>query len=185
VDVTAGRDNRDGMPMSTPRVRPASLADAEALAEIRVRTWQAAYRGLVPQDHLDGLDPAAQVPGWRQWIRDARPPTAILVLDDGGVAGYVVVSAAPEPGTGQVNAIYLLPERWGRGCGRLLMDAGLDHLRAAGFRQAVLWTLDTNRRAQRFYEIGGWTADGASQVDESLGLTLNEIRYRRHLGGHE
>ncbi|MER6578988.1 hypothetical protein [Nonomuraea sp. NPDC001023] len=50
------------------RIRKATPADAQAIAEIHVRSWQAAYRGLLPQDHLDGLDPAARRPGWERLL---------------------------------------------------------------------------------------------------------------------
>jgi hypothetical protein len=46
--------------MSERAVRPATLADVTEIAMIHVRSWQAAYRVLMPQDYLDGLDPAAR-----------------------------------------------------------------------------------------------------------------------------
>ena len=46
--------------MSEPAVRPATLADVTEIAMIHVRSWQAAYRGLMPQDYLRSLDPAAR-----------------------------------------------------------------------------------------------------------------------------
>ncbi|MFC7529990.1 GNAT family N-acetyltransferase [Actinoplanes sp. GCM10030250] len=163
-------------------IRPAAGGDAVGLADVHVRAWRVAYRGLVPQAHLDRMDPVARVPGWEQWIREVRPPAGIFVLDDGGtVAGFVTVSAGPEPGTGEINAIYLAPEHWGQGAGRQLMSFAVDHLTRAGFRESVLWMLGSNERARRFYEAGGWVPDGVSRVDESRGAPLTEIRYRRSL----
>ncbi|MEV6302709.1 GNAT family N-acetyltransferase [Actinoplanes sp. NPDC051861] len=164
-------------------IRPATDADAPALAALHVRTWQAAYRGLMPQEYLDGLDPAQRVPGWREWIRDLRPPAGIWVLDDGGLAGFLTMSGHDD--VGEIHAIYLAPERWGQGLGRELMAFALDHLTAAGFTEAVLWTLDTNERARRFYEAGGWTVDGGARVDETRGAAMTEIRYRRPLAPPE
>ena len=160
-------------------IRAATLADAEALADVHVRSWRVAYRGLIPQPYLDGLDPARRVPGWREWIRDLRPPAGIFVLDDGGVAGLLTMSG--HDSLGEIHAIYLAPEKWGQGYGRELMDFGLRHLAAAGFTEAVLWTLETNERARRFYEAGGWAVDGGSRVDETRGAAMTEIRYRRPL----
>ena len=37
------------------RVRPATLDDAEAIERIRVETWRATYRGLLPDGLIDGL----------------------------------------------------------------------------------------------------------------------------------
>ena len=169
-------------------VRAARAGDAAGLAEVHVRSWQAAYRGMVPQDHLDRMDPAQRLPGWQQWLRDIRPPGAILVLDpgDGTVDGFVTVGASTEPDTdpavvGVVMAFYLRPDRWGRGGGRELMAAAQDHLAGVGFAEAVLWVLDVNDRARRFYEAAGWSPDGATQIDDSRGFPLSEVRYRRRL----
>ncbi|MEV6492510.1 GNAT family N-acetyltransferase [Actinoplanes sp. NPDC051633] len=169
-------------------VRPATMDDAAALAAVQVATWQVAYRGQVPQEHLDRMDPARREPGWRQWIRDARPPAGILVLDDEehGVIGFNCFAPTrdqdDDPATvGEVQAIYLLPSRWGTGGGRLLMAAGVRRLTEAGFRELTLWVLDTNAQARRFYEAAGWGPDGASKVDDSRGFPMREVRYRRTL----
>jgi GNAT superfamily N-acetyltransferase len=77
--------------------------------------------------------------------------------------------------------IYLLPQAWGTGVGRELMAAVVDGLTGLGYEDATLWVLDSNDRARRFYARAGWTEDGTTQVDDSLGVTLNEIRYRRVL----
>jgi RimJ/RimL family protein N-acetyltransferase len=168
-------------------VRPATADDAAALAAVHVRSWQVAYRGQVPQEHLDRLDPVRREQGWRQWIRDSRPPAGILVLDheDDGVIGFVCFSPTRDPDAdpaevGEIQAIYLLPSRWGRGGGRLLMDAGVRRLREAGFRELTLWVLETNERARRFYESAGWQPDGSAKTDDSRGVPLVEVRYRRH-----
>jgi hypothetical protein len=41
-------------------VRPATLVDADGVGVglVSVRSWESAYLGKMPQDHLDGLDPA-------------------------------------------------------------------------------------------------------------------------------
>ena len=57
------------------------------------------------------------------------------------------------------------------------MASGLDDLRER-FREAVLWVLDDNLRARRFYEKHGWRLDGASKHDVHLGVEVAEIRYR-------
>lgn len=86
---------------------------------------------------------------------------------------------------GELRAIYLDPDRWGEGLGRLLHDAALRVLREAGHRQATLWVLDTNERAQRFYAAAGWEPDGATKSDTMPGedVALSEVRYRIDLVG--
>jgi len=169
-------------------VRPARAEDAGQIAFVHVRSWQGAYRGLLPQAFLDGLDVAQRTRTWEQALAGPDDPkAAVLVADDGGsVIGFVGYFPSRDPDadpvlTGEIGAIYLLPGAWGGGIGRRLMDAALDALAAAGFTQATLWVLDSNVRARRFYEAGGWSADGTTKEDDSRGFPLSEVRYRRSL----
>ena len=73
-------------------------------------------------------------------------------------------------------AIYAHPEHWSTGLGRALLPAAVA---ALGGPPAVLWVLEANDRARRFYERAGWRPDGArKQADMLGGVQLPEIRYR-------
>jgi RimJ/RimL family protein N-acetyltransferase len=104
------------------RVRAVTVEDADAIGRIHVRGWQVAYRGLVPQWYLDGLDVDARTEMWRQNLARPGDVSALLIEDDtGAVAG--VATIGPErggggPAVGELWMIYLDPEAWGRGFGR-------------------------------------------------------------------
>jgi len=179
--MTAGRP---------PLIRPATAHDAERIAEVHVRSWQAAYRGLMPQEYLDALEPADRLPRWQQLL--TNPDLAgneVLVADDGdSICGFASFGPTRDADgdasrTGEVRAIYLAPGAMGQGVGRRLLAASVDRLVRAGFEQVTLWVLDTNARARRFYEIAGFRADGAVQADHRTGFRLDEVRYRRPLSG--
>jgi GNAT superfamily N-acetyltransferase len=99
-----------------------------------------------------------------------RAKTDPLPLTPAGLAGEV----------GEVYAIYVAPDWWSTGTGRLLMEAAVASLLSAGYRRAVLWVLDTNARARRFYERAGWAPDGAANTMAALGGVV-EVRYTRPL----
>jgi GNAT superfamily N-acetyltransferase len=168
-------------------VRRAQVEDAFGIGVVHIRSWQAAYRGLVPQDFLDSLDPARRADGWQRLLRIVPEPwQETLVAEDGDiVVGFAHLASSPDnddgDDVGHVVAIYLLAEFWGRGHGRALMSASVATLRDAGFVQATLWVLEENRRARRFYETAGWTLDRATKEDHGTGVALNEVRYRRSL----
>lgn len=169
-------------------VRPAGVDDAPAIAAVHVRSWQAAYQGLVPQDYLDGLKPDQRRPIWERILTGTDSPTrgTLVAETDGAVTGFVNLRPTrdddEDPATvGEVTSIYVLPEAWGTGTGRRLMAAAVAALTEAGFSQATLWVLDTNSRARRFYEVGSWRPDGTVKQDKSLGIVLSEVRYRRQL----
>jgi GNAT superfamily N-acetyltransferase len=172
------------------RIRTATPADAAAIADVHVRSWQAAYRGVFPDDVLDGPDlPAGRLRLWRRLLGPDAPPGHAAWVAEGpaGVVGFADVLPSrdddADPATGEVLAIYALPGAWGTGTGRELMAAALEGLRGAGFRTATLWVLDSNARARRFYERAGFTPDGAVKDDVLAGATIAEVRYRRTLSG--
>jgi len=164
-------------------IRAAVVADARAIADIHVRCWQHAYRGLLPADHLDALSSEQRAGRWRALLGSGAPTW--VYTRDGAIAGFV--SAGPargEPeGVGEVYAIYLEPAMIGLGLGRALMTHAVGQLRASGFEQAILWVLESNALGRRFYEAAGWRADGAAK-DERIGAAeVREVRYRTSLSG--
>lgn len=166
--------------------RPATAADLDGIAEVRVRSWQAAYRGLVPQPYLDGLSPAAEAERRRARLDASGVPVGHHVVETGGqVAGWAALGPyrdddgdAPSPGCGEIGAIYLLPQWWGHGIGRALMAYSLEVLRGQGLAPVLLWVLAGNARACRFYERAGFRLDGATHAYELAGALLPEVRYR-------
>jgi RimJ/RimL family protein N-acetyltransferase len=179
--------------MADMRIREAQVGDAAAIAAVHVRSWQAAYRGLLPQDLLDGLDPERRRAGWEQVLGAADRRGAATLLAEtllaertGEVVAFADVRAsrdadADPASVGELTSIYAVPEVWGGGVGRELLAVSVAHLAAAGYREATLWVLDTNDRARRFYAAAGWRPDGAVKRDEEAGVVLDEVRYRRLL----
>jgi hypothetical protein len=45
----------------------------------------------------------------------------------------------------------------------------------------MLWVLEDNPRARRFYEAGGWSTDGTIRPIEIFGIDVPEIRYTKTL----
>ena len=167
--------------------RRATADDIEAIAETQVRAWQEAYVGQVAQEYLDSLSVEQRVEAWTgiHAATDWPARGLLVVTDEGVVVGFAHVCPSRDDDlpadTGEVTAIYLRQAVWGRGAGRLLMDAALAELRAAGGTSAILWVLDTNERARGFYEAVGWRAYGAEKVDTIGGQELSEVRYRSAL----
>jgi L-amino acid N-acyltransferase YncA len=105
-----------------------------------VGTWKGAYRGLLPDEHLDAMDVARWTVGWQRVLAGERQraATVVAVGGDGGVVGFVDVIPSRDddaaPDTGEVTSIYVLPSAWGTGAGRALMAAAVDRLRENGYR---------------------------------------------------
>ena len=166
-------------------LRPAESGDAMAVAIVHVRAWQAAYRDLLPADYLASLKPEDRAARYTFGGTDPRKPMTTVALDGSGtVCGFVTTCAARDddvPGYGEVAAIHVDPNSWGRGVGKALLVSARAHLLDSGFRRALLWVLVGNLRAERFYAQDGWTPDGSRRTDTVWGVEVNDQRFRRVL----
>ena len=164
------------------RTREAVAADVRRIAEIHVLAWQSGYRGLLPQEVLDALRPAQRIPRWLSTVQRAEwPCRGTLVADDAGdVVGFADLRPAAAD-VGEIASFHVLPDRWGSGVGQAMMAEALRTFRAAGYRSAALWVLDTNVRALRFYTKAGWRPDGTSRPDVVGGQPIRDVRYRLDL----
>jgi GNAT superfamily N-acetyltransferase len=167
-----------------PIIRQATPADAPALAEVHVRSWQWAYRGQLPDEYLDGLSDTLErrVAARRAELANLPPDHRWWVVEqDGQIVGFAITQPSRDadapPMVAEVALIYLLPEEAGKGIGRALFAHAVMDLRERGYRQAILWVLEGNTRARRFYEAAGWQPDGARKTEDRPGAVLREVRY--------
>ncbi|HUZ94049.1 MAG TPA: GNAT family N-acetyltransferase [Edaphobacter sp.] len=165
-------------------LRLAQPDDAIAVARVHVRSWQSAYRALLPDDYLDQLRPEDRAAQYDFATLDPRKPRTIVAEEDGHIHGFATTSPSRDTDAadhGELCALYVDPTQWGRGIGVALVTAARTHLAHAGFRDAVLWVLDGNLRAERFYQRDGWASDGVHRTDTVWGVTVGEVRYLRPL----
>lgn len=157
------------------------------MGDLHVRSWQTAYRGIVPDAILDGLSGDARGEFWSRAIAqaNAEPTREVriwVVESSGDVVGLATTRPCTDPdtptGTGELHSIYLAPEAWSRGLGRTLLAAAVDGLWQRGFAPLVLWVIEANERGRRFYERAGWRRDGGRQPIDFDGILVDEIRYR-------
>ncbi|MGW0016376.1 N-acetyltransferase family protein [Streptomyces tendae] len=176
-------------PQARVRVREMVLADCDRVALIRVRGWQSAYRGLMPQQHLDAMDPAADAERRRAMFARPREGVVNLVAEDEG--GEVVGWACHGPyrdgevrtADAELYALYVDAGRLGTGVGRTLMQESVRRCEGAGHARMLLWVLKDNARARRFYERAGFGPDGAEEPFDVDGVAVPEVRYARPLTG--
>ncbi|MBP5208420.1 MAG: GNAT family N-acetyltransferase [Clostridia bacterium] len=135
---------------------------------VHYTSWQQAYRGIVDRDYLDSMSLQKCVDAAYRWLDN------ILVAKDGedvvGFTGYGKYRDDELTGTGEVYAIYVLEQYWGKGVGHMLMQAALDMIKE--YPAVAVWVLKDNARAIRFYEK---CPDGREET-LTLGTPITEMR---------
>ena len=158
-------------------IRPAAVADAEALTELHLDVWEEAYGDLISAEILaarrDGSSDRIQ--RWREILTHGTSSSFLAWPDDGGrLIGFVSTG----PGRDQpradlpeveVSALYVRAEVYGRGVGYALLHE------AIGSAAAYLWVLEGNQRAIDFYLRQGFRFDGCSKT-EPVGTEHRMVR---------
>jgi putative acetyltransferase len=128
-------------------IRQAREADRDTLLGVWLRSVQKSHRFLTEADI------AALTPG----VRDrALVELELWVLEvDGKPAGFLGMMG------NKMEALFIAPEFWRRGGGRLLVE----HARAR-HRRLLVDVNDQNPEARQFYEAMGFVVIGRSEVDD-------------------
>lgn len=167
-------------------IRPATTADAPALAHIHIAGWRASYEGLLDAAFLDTLDEQARARDWQEWLTTGKIRALIAHDPAGQPAGFVSFGPlrTPPPGmsqirplyTAEIYALYLLPACWRQGLGTELMREAAVKLREDKHRSLCLWVMEGNKRAIAFYKKRGGQKCGSKAVEVG-GRKLTDIAY--------
>ncbi|WP_425101685.1 N-acetyltransferase family protein [Tropicibacter sp. S64] len=135
-------------------IRPARPGDAEAVARAHVQAWEETYRGLLPDDIIDGQTFAKRHAFWQGLLADPGASRVFVAETETGIAGFGSALPARNHAPAQITALYLQRDSQRRGLGCALLTACLDAIRATGPR-AIVEVLETNTLARAFYEQMG------------------------------
>jgi GNAT superfamily N-acetyltransferase len=146
-------------------VRRARIEDAGAIATVHVRSWEAAYRGLVPEAWFAERTLQRRTDTWREVLRDDEHTRVFVASLNGTLVGF---SAAATPSrdedagdrTSEIAALYVDPDHWHTGAGRALIMTTLQDLAGCLWRDVTLWVFEANDRARSFYLGMGFAPDG-------------------------
>jgi ribosomal protein S18 acetylase RimI-like enzyme len=165
--------------VDAPTIRPARLSDVSALSALAKRTWSHAFGDSVsPQDEAVELEKTLSETYFAKAVRE----TTILVAADGdALLGYVQFGDVeiPEvdacPGDQHLRRIYVDTAMQGRGLGRRLLHAALEHPRLTGASRIYLTVWEENERALRLYESVGFRAVGTTKFTIGSGEVAEDL----------
>ena len=138
---------------------------------VHCTAWQEAYRGIVCDRYLDTMTVEATTVRARKF-----PENTLVAKDKDKVVGFAVYSPSRDedlPDAGEVDAIYVLSEYYGRKVGYRLMNEAISRL--SEFDTIFVWVLEKNERAIRFYHRYGFEFDG-SKKEWNLGTPVTIVR---------
>lgn len=173
--------------MALASVRPATAADAAAVAQVQRTVWTSAYAELLPPGAVDGFDTDAVA---RAWADPIAAGAVRIAVEGDAVVGFCAAGpasaedladaggAVPEDASSVgLVATLLVEPRWGRRGhgGRLLVETAAA-LRAGSATRAIAWVPERDVASRRFYERAGWDPDGTVRTLDAGGRPLREIR---------
>lgn len=117
------------------------------------------------------------------WVREDRTRklyescwSEMIVLEEGGVIVGLV-----QPKGDEINGLWVHPDRQSTGAGTLLLRAGEEIIRRAGYRTARLTCSGFNPAARAFYRRRGYVETRRDRVFHASGVEVEEVRMERPL----
>lgn len=166
-------------------VRPATVRDAKAIAEIHVNASQAAFKALFPGEKAPAMTVDKSQAYWCDAIEFSEPQV-FVALDAGQVVGFVGFDRSRDKGTpsttGEIWAIFAATSHWGQGVGLALWDAAREGLLEEGCTKVTIWIPLGNERALHFHDLAGFKREMTSIKTVPVGtVKVEEIRLKRDL----
>lgn len=144
-------------------LRTADAGDLAAMAEVFVHAWRSGYRGVVPDEVIDAMEPSGVAEDLAAGLDNPRLATVLAVGADGNPVGFTRFGEDAEHADGAyLAALYVHPAAGGLGVGRALLRHALD---AMPGRDVRLWVFEANSRARDVYERAGFRLEGPRRID--------------------
>ncbi len=163
-------------------IRYANISDFEILGEIHSESLSFAYTGIFPDDYIQSrFSYERRKDGFKRELSLGHPETAIIYKDEIPIGLFTFGKSRygdVDDSCIEIWRVYLKPNYIGKGFGTELMNWGIHELRKRGYKKAILWVLEDNHRARRFYERNGFSFDGNVQIIEN---GIRELRYSREI----
>lgn len=159
-------------------IRPAVLADVDAIARVHVESWRTTYAGIVSAEFLANLSYERRAETWRNNLESQHQSYLVVAERESELVGFAVGGPNRETEdeyAAELYAIYLLAGEQGQGTGRALFNAVVAELKRRGLASLLVWVLASNP-ARKFYEALGGQSVREKQI-EIGDQSLTEVAY--------
>jgi len=163
-------------------IRLARPSDAPDMAEIIMRSWETAYKDILPPEYIREKN-AVRPEQYKRAITDENTNSYIIRRGDKTVGVMRIDSPQDGDADGscyELHNIYLHPDYFRQGIGTLAMEFAFQKARDLGKKIMLVWVISDNINAIRFYEKCGFAADGCKR-EKDAGKILTSIRMRKSI----
>jgi len=158
------------------------MEDLPQIAKLHFLAWLEAYSDLVHPDILNAVTVESRLSAWKNWFEPGNQDLHVLQHEN-KIRGFIRTSPArnrkdPPANFAELTHLYLHPSKLSSGSGHRLFQFATSICEGKGYIGMLLWTIEGNTRARRFYEAHGMRADGARDDEPDwLGEGVYELRY--------
>lgn len=159
------------MQSAPPHVRPATPADAAAIAAIQVRSWLTGYPGL--KGEIEAFDTDSLTETWREALTEpgvhGGHRAAFVAIGEEMVVGFATLDG------GELLALEVNPLHRRRGHGSRLLAAVADQARAHRAGHLGCWCPVPDEARRNFLQSAGFQPDqGLRTLTTASGDTVSE-----------
>ena len=163
-----------GLPVQIIIKKMETDAEIKGKAFVHYKSWQEAYSGIVEQVYLDKqtIDNCLKI------AMNTKDNT-IIAKESNHVVGFVQYGKYDYEDledAGEIIALYVLADYYGKGIGYRLMQEAVKSL--SGYSQIALFVIKDNQRAIDFYTRYGFRFDGQEGMSQ-VGVTVARMTLNR------
>lgn len=159
-------------------IRTIKYEDIGQIVDINIKDWKKEYKGIIDDEILNNLNKQEKIKKWR---KNYNKGNVIVAEKNGTILGYCRYddSAVYENTDidSEIIALYVDCDKLGNGIGRKLVEYVKDDLKNKNKTKMVIWCLEKNLNARKFYEKVGGNLISDQKYFEKEGKKYKEVGY--------
>ena len=163
-------------------IRLAVPSDAPDMAEVLMRSWETAYKDIIPSDFIREKN-ATRPSQFNRIITDENANSYVIQYE-GKTIGIMSIAASQDDdidgGCYELQNIYLHPDHFQQGIGTHALTFAFNKARGINKTSMIVWVFADNSNSIQFYEKCGFIPDGKTKTLD-YGKAMKCIRMRRAL----
>ena len=142
--------------MRNNNICKAEVSNCLEIAKLIKDGWDAAYKGIIPEEYLKNRELDKMSKGWKEKIETTQE--VYVYKENNQILGVIMFGKARDfecEDTGEVFVLYVKVEEKRRGIGSKLIEFAKNKLIEAGYRKMIIWCLKGNIQGENFYKKHG------------------------------